>query len=239
MSSEMPGALRFLTNKKIFYAMGIVFAAGIALSVFGGILFDGSGTAEGPTQANEAADIPRDQAEASPTADPSSATPTPVIRRYSAAPEMTIDTSKRYVATVKTSQGDIQIELDPSASPEAVNSFVFLAKEGYYNGTPFMQVNAEANFTAQAGDPTQTGLGTPGYSINERPTSKPFVRGAVGYSSGQFYISYGDYPALTGKETIIGQVTSGLDVLDRLQLLNVRQKTGTPDKVESVTVSES
>jgi hypothetical protein len=190
----MPGVLRFLTNPKIFFAMGLVFAAGIALSLFSGILFDTSG-ASAPMQANEAADIPRDQAEATATADPSSLTPTPVIKRYSAAPEMSIDPTKRYVVTLKTSQGDIHIELDPSASPDAVNSFVFLAKEGYYNGTPFMQVNPESNFTAQAGDPTQTGLGTPGYTINERPTSKPFVRGAVGYASGQFYISYG--PAST------------------------------------------
>jgi peptidylprolyl isomerase len=101
-----------------------------------------------------------------------------------------------------------------------------------------MQVNPEAaKFTAQAGDPTQTGLGTPGFDINEKPTSLPFVRGAVGYDSGQFYISYQDAPALNDKETIIGNVTSGLDVLEKLTLLNVRQKTGTPDKITSVTVS--
>ena len=106
------------------------------------------------------------------------------------------------------------------------------------DGTPFMQVNPEAaKFTAQAGDPTQTGLGTPGFDINEKPTNLPFVRGAVGYDSGQFYISYQDAPALNGKETIIGNVTSGLDVLEKLTLLNVRQKTGDADKITSVTVS--
>src|SRR5687767_9103040 len=226
-NDSVPTALRFLTHRYVFIGLGIIFAAGIVLGVFGGILFDGGTTpGSGPMQANEAADIPRDPEGNTPTPGAASvnATATPTIKRFATAPALTIDPTKKYVATIKTTQGDIQVELDPSTSPEAVNAFIFLATEKYYDGTPFMQVNPEApKFTAQAGDPTRTGLGTPGFTINERPTSKPFTRGAVGYDSGQFYISYQDEPALNGKETIIGNVTSGLDVLDKLNLLNVKQ----------------
>jgi cyclophilin family peptidyl-prolyl cis-trans isomerase len=191
-------------------------------------------------QANEAADVPRDATGATATPNAAVGSPTPVIKRYTTAPALTIDPSKSYSATIKTTQGDITIKLDPNSSPDAVNAFVFLANQQYYDDTVFMQVNPEApKFTAQAGDPTQTGLGTPGFSINEKPTNLPFVRGAVGYDSGQFFISYQDAPALNGKETIIGNVTSGLDVLEKLNLLNVRQKTGNPDKITSVTITES
>lgn len=243
-NDSVPTALRFLTHRYVFIGLGVIFAAGIILGVFGGILFDGGITpGSGPMQANEAADVPRDAtgATATPDASAASLTPTPTIKRYATAPALSIDPSKKYTATIKTTQGDIQIELDPNSSVEAVNAFVFLAREAYYNGTPFMQVNPEApKFTAQAGDPTQTGLGTPGFSVNERPTSKPFVRGALGYDSGQFYISYKDEPALNGKETIIGNVTTGLDVLDKLNLLNVKQTGGiSADKVQSITITES
>jgi cyclophilin family peptidyl-prolyl cis-trans isomerase len=226
----------------VFIGSGIVFAVGIALGLLSGILFDsGINSAGGPMQANEAADIPRDVATgATATPNPLTTSPTPEIKRYTTAPALTIDPAKSYTATLKTTQGDITIKLDPNSSPEAVNAFVFLANQQYYDNTVFMQVNPEAaKFTAQAGDPTQTGLGTPGFDINEKPTDLPFVKGAVGYDSGQFYISYQDAPALNGKETIIGNVTSGLDVLEKLNLFNVRQKTGSPDKITSVTVTES
>jgi cyclophilin family peptidyl-prolyl cis-trans isomerase len=237
----VPTALRWLTHKYVFIGSGLVFAVGIALGLVSGILFDsGLNTAGGPKQANEAADDARDETGATATPSAAVGTPTPEIKRFTTVPALTIDPAKSYSATIKTTQGDITIKLDPNSSPDAVNAFVFLANQQYYNGTVFMQVNPEApKFTAQAGDPTQTGLGTPGFNINEKPTDLPFVKGAVGYDSGQFYISYQDAPALNGKETIIGNVTSGLDVLEKLNLLNVRQKTGSPDKITSVTITES
>ena len=94
------------------------------------------------------------------------------------------------------------MELNPGAAPQAVNTFVFLAREGYYNGTPFMELvkgKDGSKFYAQAGDPTRTGLGTPGFSVPKETTSAGFDRGAVGMggssensNSGQFFISYGD-----------------------------------------------
>jgi peptidyl-prolyl cis-trans isomerase B (cyclophilin B) len=154
------------------------------------------------------------------------------------------------MATIRTSKGEIQMELYPQQAPEAVNAFVFLAREGFYNGTPFMELvkNTDGSrFYAQAGDPTRTGLGTPGFTIKKEVTLLPFNRGAVGMggssptsNGGQFFISYGDYPSLTGKYTIFGKVVAGMDVLDRISLLDLTQRTpgGGGDTIESVTITE-
>jgi cyclophilin family peptidyl-prolyl cis-trans isomerase len=102
-----------------------------------------------------------------------------------------------------------------------------------------------SRFVAQTGDPTATGLGTPGYSIDKETTDHPFDRGAVGMggssptsNGGQFFISYGDYPALDGKYTIFGRVTSGLDVLDQLSLLD-SSGGNAADSILSVEIDES
>jgi cyclophilin family peptidyl-prolyl cis-trans isomerase len=190
-----------------------------------------------------------------PLPDGSSSTAPPAnnapIKRYTSPPPMTIDTSKSYLATIKTAKGEIQVQLYPDQAPEAVNAFVFLARDGYYNGTSFMELvkNSDGSrFYAQAGDPTRTGLGSPGFSIRKELTSRPFTRGALGMggsaensNGGQFFISYGDYPALTGKYTIFGQVVGGLDVLDRISLLDVTNRTpsGVGDEVQSVEITES
>lgn len=250
---RLSGPLGILTNKKLFIVVSIVFGVGIVLSLFFGILgLTGSGTSTStPMQANEAPDVPRDTA-GTPTA---SGTPaveaTPAaIKRYTAAPLMLIDPSKQYSATISTTRGDIVIDLYPDQAPLAVNSFVYLANDGYYNNTPFMELvkNSDGSpFTAQAGDPTRTGLGTPGYTVKKEPTSRPFVKGAVGMggsssdsNGGQFFISLGNYPALNGKYTIIGQVTQGQDVLDKLSLLDLTKgkATGTGDTIKSVTLTE-
>ena len=81
-------------------------------------------------------------------------------KQWKSAPEMTIDVTKKYIATMSTSKGDVVLELDPSAAPKTVNNFVFLAKEGYYDNITFHRVIA--NFMAQGGDPTGTGTGGPG-----------------------------------------------------------------------------
>jgi cyclophilin family peptidyl-prolyl cis-trans isomerase len=200
-------------------------------------------------QANEAADVPAETT--TPGAEGPNATPVPTVKRYTAPPPMTIDTSKTYTATVNTTAGTMQIKLDPKAAPQAVNAFVFLANDGYYNNTQFMElVKAPdgSKFYAQAGDPTATGLGTPGFSVPKETTDLPFDRGAIGMggtaensNGGQFFISFGDYPALNGKYTVFGQVTSGLDVLDKITLLDLtdRANPGTGDKIVSITITES
>jgi peptidyl-prolyl cis-trans isomerase B (cyclophilin B) len=222
-----------------------VMAVALVGSLFVGSIFTGlsNNNTDSPImQANEAPDVPRDTNTDAPPA-------SVATKRYTSAPAMSIDTSKSYLATIKTQKGDIQVELYPQQAPEAVNAFVFLARDGYYDGTPFMELvkNPDGSrFYAQAGDPTETGYGTPGFSIKKEQTSRPFAKGALGMggsaensNGGQFFISYGDYPALNGKYTIFGQVVSGLDVLERLSLLDVANKTGGADEIQSVTVTES
>jgi cyclophilin family peptidyl-prolyl cis-trans isomerase len=160
------------------------------------------------------------------------------------------------MSTIKTSKGDIQVKLDPKDAPQTVNSFVFLAKDGYYNNTPFMELvkNQDGSkFVAQTGDPTcESGascqaLGTPGYSIAKETTNVPFDRGSVGMggssptsNGGQFFISYGRYPALDGKYTIFGQVISGQEVLDKLSLLDLTQANpGEADTIISISITAS
>jgi cyclophilin family peptidyl-prolyl cis-trans isomerase len=234
-------------HPKVFVISGVVFGAGMILGLMGGIITGRTGSTTGPMQANEAPDQPVD---AEGTVVPSATTVVATAKRYTQAPALSIDPSQSYVATIKTSKGDIQLELYPNAAPEAVNAFVFLAKDGYYDGTQFMELlkNPDGSkFYAQAGDPTNTGLGTPGFSIKKEQSSKPFAKGAVGMggtaensNGGQFFISFGDYPALNGKYTIFGQVVSGLDVLEKLSLAEVKagRSSSAGDKIDSVTVTE-
>ena len=246
---DLPGPLKLLGNRKLFIALAAFAGLAMVVSLFlGAIMGPSSGSNDGPMQANEAPDVAQETAQAG-TQVPS--TPVPTVKRYTAPPAMTIDTSKKYTATINTTRGNIVVELDPSVAPQAVNSFVFLAREGYYNDTKFMElVKAPdgSKFYTQVGDPTNTGLGNPGYSVPKETTDLGFDRGAVGMggtaensNGGQFFISYGDYPALDGKYTVFGKVTSGLDVLDNLSLLNLtdRGNAGTGDKIVSVTITES
>ena len=246
---DLPGPLKLLGNRKLFIALAAFAGLAMVVSLFlGAIMGPSSGSNDGPMQANEAPDVAQETAQAG-TQVPS--TPVPTVKRYTAPPAMTIDTSKKYTATINTTRGNIVVELDPSVAPQAVNSFVFLARDGYYNDTKFMElVKAPdgSKFYTQVGDPTNTGLGNPGYSVPKETTNLGFDRGAVGMggtaensNGGQFFISYGDYPALDGKYTVFGKVTSGLDVLDNLSLLNLtdRGNAGTGDKIVSVTITES
>ena len=252
---DLPGPLKLLANRKLFFVLaglaGFAMVASLLLSALG---YGGTTTGDGPMQANEAPDIPL-----APTAEPGEdGTPEateepeePAVLRYEAPPEMVIDPEKTYTATITTPRGEIEIELYPQEAPQTVNSFVFLAREGYYDGTPFMElVKAEdgSKFYTQTGDPTGTGLGTPGYSIPKEITDEEFSRGAVGMggtatnsNGGQFFISFGDFDALDGKYTIFGQVTSGLDVLDNLSLLDLTSdgERAAGDTIESVTITES
>ncbi len=238
---ELPGLLRFLTNPALFLAVGMLLAVAILGSLFAGTFGIGGGGHSGSPRANEAPDV----AIADPLDDGPAASEVPevTVKRYDSAPAFTIDPTRTYVATIQTAKGEIRIELYADAAPEAVNVFVFLAGDGYYDNTPFMQVvtNDDGSlFTAQAGDPTRTGLGTPGFDIAEETTDKPFVRGAVGMASGQFFISYGDYPSLTGKHTIFGQVVAGLEILDELTLLDVNNsEASSSDTVSSISITES
>ena len=136
---------------------------------------------------------------------------------------MEIDTDKQYIATIKTDKGDIVLELFADKAPLTVNSFVFLARRGWYDGVSFHRVIA--GFVAQAGDPSGTGLGGPGYIFrNEIDPSLSFDKpGMVGMANSgpdtngsQFFITFGPQTNLDGNYTIFGHVLSGMDVLAQI-----------------------
>jgi peptidylprolyl isomerase len=125
-----------------------------------------------------------------------------------------------------------------------VNSFVFLACKGFYDGTTFHRVIS--GFMAQGGDPTGTGRGGPGYTIPDEFTSSSFDRGTVAMANtgqpnsggSQFFITFAPQPQLSGGYTVFGQVTSGLDVLDKITPRDPATATTPGDEIVSITVQE-
>ncbi len=148
--------------------------------------------------------------------------PEPKSKTYSAPPPMKIDTNKQYTATIKTKKGDLVLELFASDVPVTVNNFVFLAREGFYDGTTFHRVIP--GFMAQGGDPTGTGSGTPGYSFADEFTEHTHVAGALSMAhSGpntngcQFFITYTPQHRLDGKHSVFGQLIEGMDILEKIE----------------------
>jgi peptidyl-prolyl cis-trans isomerase B (cyclophilin B) len=147
-----------------------------------------------------------------------------MAKQYSAPPQMSIDTNKSYTATFDTSRGQIVCELFAKDAPNTVNNFVFLAGEGFYDGTVFHRVIAD--FMIQGGDPTGTGRGGPGYRFEDEVASNPnkHARGVLSMANAgpntngsQFFITHVETPWLNGKHTVFGKVVSGQDVVDSVQ----------------------
>jgi cyclophilin family peptidyl-prolyl cis-trans isomerase/protein-disulfide isomerase len=143
-------------------------------------------------------------------------------RQFTSCPPWQVDALRQYNATLRTSKGDVVIELYADKSPMAVNSFIHLARAGWYDGLTFYRVTS---VIAQTGDPSNTGLGNPGYLFSvETPLSLKFDRpGMVALmndgpetNGGRFFITLTPAPQLDGQYTIIGQVLSGMDVLSAL-----------------------
>lgn len=167
--------------------------------------------------------------------------------KYPSLPEYTLTEGKYYYATLKTVQGDIKVQLFADRAPATVNSFVFLAREGYYNNTTFHRVLD--GFMAQAGDPTGTGAGGPGYQfedeINEglvfdRPNLLAMANAGPGTNGSQFFITFAPVDWLNGKHTIFGEVIEGTDVLPKLTRRDPSQNPDfLGDELISVTIEES
>jgi len=165
-------------------------------------------------------------------------TETPKPKTYSAPPAMQIDPSKNYTATIETEKGDLVLELFAADVPVTVNNFVFLAREGFYDGTTFHRVILEPEpFMAQGGDPTGTGAGGPGYSFKDEFTEHSHVTGALSMANAgantngsQFFICYSPQPHLDGRHSVFGQLTEGMDVL--LQIKN-------GDVIKRIAIEES
>lgn len=180
--------------------------------------------------------------------DPSGDAPEATVKTYDSAPEMTITPTKAYTATIKTVRGDITIRLRPDLAPQHVNSFVFLARDGYYDGVTFHRVIP--GFVAQAGDPSGEGSGGPGYTIPlEATTEVKFVRGTLGMArtsapdtaGSQWFINSAATPTLDGLYTIFGEVTEGMDVVDCITPRDPSRSGSLPpgDKIITIEITES
>ncbi|MFT3894545.1 MAG: peptidylprolyl isomerase [Anaerolineales bacterium] len=160
-------------------------------------------------------------------------------------PPMSIDTSKQYFATVKMAKGgEFVIQLLPDKAPITVNSFVFLACKGFFNGVTFHRVLE--GFMAQGGDPTGTGMGGPGYQfVNENSDLTFDKEGVVAMANSgpdtngsQFFITFGPADFLNGGYTIFGQVIQGMDVVNGITRRDPEQSpTFQGDAMESVTIT--
>jgi peptidylprolyl isomerase len=179
---------------------------------------DGTSTAGATTPAGTPVPSPMNPSDCPPA---TGTAPEPdVSKTYPSAPEMTIDPAKTYTATIKTVRGDITLALMADIAPNHVNSFVFLAKEGFYDGVKFHRV--VPGFVAQAGDPTGTGSGGPGYTVVLEPSNVKFERGVVGAArtsdpnsaGSQWFITFGNAEHLTSGYTVFASVSDGMDVAD-------------------------
>src|SRR5512147_2393593 len=166
-------------------------------------------------------------------------------KQWSKPPEMVIDPKKKYTATLHTDKGDIVADLFADKAPRTVNNFVFLAREGFYDGTIFHRVIAD--FMAQGGDPTGTGRGGPGYRFADEfhPTlrhNKPgllsMANAGAGTNGSQFFITHVPTPWLDNKHTIFGEVTQGMDVLLSRPPRDRADTKAPAVKLNSVTISE-
>jgi cyclophilin family peptidyl-prolyl cis-trans isomerase len=168
-------------------------------------------------------------------------------RQFKTCPPFSIDASKQYTATLHTGNGNIVMQLFADKAPLAVNSFVFLARQGWFDGVTFHRVIP--GFVAQAGDPSGTGTGGPGYYFaNEIRTDLNFDKpGMVGMANSgpdtngsQFFIAYAPQPALDGSYTVFAQVIQGMDVVESLTPRDPQITPGLPpgDKILSVTIEE-
>jgi cyclophilin family peptidyl-prolyl cis-trans isomerase len=157
-----------------------------------------------------------------------------LTKQYDSAPDLTVDLSTTYMAKVQTSHGDITLELLPERSPQTVNNFVFLAREGFYDGVIFHRVIKD--FMIQGGDPTGTGTGGPGYKFrDELEGDGTYSRGTVAMANSgpntngsQFFIMHKDV-GLPHSYTIFGKVTDGIEAVDAI----AESKTDRSDRPQS------
>ncbi|MEA2008708.1 MAG: peptidylprolyl isomerase [Chloroflexota bacterium] len=158
-----------------------------------------------------------------------------MAKQWKNPPEMQIETDAVYAVEMETSKGTIALELYPEHAPKTVKNFVFLAREGFYDGVSFHRVID--NFMVQGGDPTGTGRGGPGYKFEDELAGNPLKHDAKVISmanagpntnGSQFFITHAPQPHLNGKHTVFGKVVEGADVVDAIRqgdvMVSVREQ---------------
>jgi cyclophilin family peptidyl-prolyl cis-trans isomerase len=167
--------------------------------------------------------------------------------QFAECPPMIIDPLKQYLATIQTEKGEIVVELYPDVAPLAVNSFVFLAKNNWFDGVVFHRVLP--GFVAQAGDPTGTGLGGPGYAFRNETTSDltfdregllAMANAGPDSNGSQFFITFGPAEHLNGSYTIFGAVIKGMDVVESLTPRDPSSSINLPpgDQIYTISIKE-
>lgn len=168
-----------------------------------------------------------------------------MAKQWSTPPAMQIDPKKQYKAHMETDKGTMVIELFADKTPMTVNNFVFLSREGFYDGVIFHRVIG--NFMAQGGDPTGTGRGGPGYKFGDEfdASLKHDKRGILSMANAgpatygsQFFITHGPTPHLNGKHTVFGLVVEGLDVLMSIPERDPGNVNAPAVKIIRVTIEE-
>ena len=159
------------------------------------------------------------------------------MQQWNDPPEMEIDPKKSYQASIETNKGTMVLDLHAAEAPATVNNFVFLARQGFYDGISFHRVIS--NFMIQGGDPTGSGRGGPGYRFQDEFAGNPHRHGTGTLSmanagpntnGSQFFITHAPQPHLDGRHTVFGQISSGMDVVNA-----IRQG----DRMVKVTITES
>jgi cyclophilin family peptidyl-prolyl cis-trans isomerase len=166
-------------------------------------------------------------------------------KQWNKPPEMSIDLKKNYSAILNTDKGDIEVEFFTTKVPKTVNNFIFLARQGFYDGTVFHRVIS--NFMAQGGDPMGTGSGGPGYAFadefdsslkHDQPGIMSMANAGPGTNGSQFFITHVPTPWLDGKHSVFGIVVKGMDVVLSIPDRDP-QKPGSPAvKLNKVTIQE-
>ena len=195
----------------------------------GGICKETKGSIEPAVDARTAPPVPTPQAQA---------------KSYASPPAMQIDVNKTYIATITTAKGAIQVTLNPKEAPISVNNFVFLARDGYYDGLTFHRVIP--GFVAQGGDPKGDGTGGPGYQIQDERNALKHEEGVIAMAKSsapnsagsQFYITLAAQPALDGNYTVFGKVTAGMDVVKQIAKRDPVPGAPPGDLIGKITIEE-
>jgi peptidylprolyl isomerase len=153
-------------------------------------------------------------------------------KQFSSPPAMQIDPKKKYAATIDTSMGSMKADLFADEAPITVNNFVFLARQGYYDGAPFHRIMKD--FMVQTGDPVnRNGTGGPGYKFNDEPVKRTYERGTLAMANAgpntngsQFFIVHGMSVGLPPNYTIFGKLSDGVDTLDKIANVAVGPSSG-------------
>lgn len=167
-------------------------------------------------------------------------------KQWSSPPEMQIDVKKQYTATLSTDVGDMVFTLFADKAPRTVNNFVFLARQGFYDGTIFHRVIAD--FMAQGGDPTGTGTGGPGYRFSDefhpslrhnKPGLLSMANAGPNTNGSQFFITHVPTPWLDNRHSIFGELIQGIDVLIAIKPRDPQRRDAPAVHLKSVTITES